>query len=270
MKAMNEGDGVDDFAPDSRIQSGITLNVDPAPAPSAAMEDVPVRKRRRAPGEAAGTRNEDDAYDTPEALALACAEWCSNLANAGTRPLLILEPCAGNGPFVKAARKTWSYSKIVAVDIRPECRESCVMAGAALDSGGGGGFHALDALTLPAGTIGAADLILTNPPFRRADELVRHFWASMKDGAVLAFLLSVTFLGSKDRWEEEPPGLFKLAPLTYMIPIVPRPDFGPTSPKFEAGLFVWVKGEGEWVAGAVIPHDPIRWVKPKRTRAKKE
>jgi len=236
---------------------------------SEAMEDVPVRKRRKAPGEAAGTRNEDDAYDTPEALALACTAWCHQLLTRVEVPL-ILEPCAGNGPFVKAARQVWPCSKIVAIDIRPECRESCVMAGAALDSGGGGGFHSLDALTLPAGTIGAADLIITNPPFKHADELVRHFWASMKDGAFLTFLLSVTFLGSKDRWEEEPPGLFKLAPLTYMIPIVPRPDFGPTSPKFEAGLFIWVKGNESSNYGALIPPDPLRWVKPKRTRAKKE
>jgi hypothetical protein len=91
----------------------------------------------------------------------------------------------------------------------------------------------------------------------------------MKDGAVLAFLLSVTFIGSKDRWEEESPGLFKLAPLSYMVPIVPRPDFGPTSPKFEAGLFVWVKGNAGANHGACIPPDPLRWVKPKRTRAKK-
>ena len=238
-----------------------------------AMEDVPVRKRRMAPGEAAGTRNADDAYDTPEALALACTEWVSKAIPDPTDPArgppLVLEPCAGKGPFVKAARKTWPDSKIVAIDIRPECRESCVMAGAALDSGGGGGFHCLDALTLPAATIAAADLIITNPPFKLADALARHFWAHMKDGAVLAFLLSVTFLGSKDRWEEEPSGLFKLAPLSYMVPIVPRPDFGATSPKFEAGLFIWVKGDADANYGARIPCDPIRWTKPKRTRAKK-
>ena len=235
--------------------------------PSPAMEDVPVRKRRMAPGEAAGTRNEDDAYDTPEALALACTEWCGkgilDPTDPARGPPLILEPCAGKGPFVKAARKTWPGSKVVAVDIRPECEAVCLEAGAVK-------FAKLDALTLPPSTIAAADLIITNPPFKLADALARHFLSPMKDGAVLAFLLSATFIGSKDRWEEEPEGLFKLAPLTYMVPIVPRPDFGLTSPKFEAGLFVWVKGEGEgWVAGAVIPREPIRWAKPKRTRAKK-
>ena len=240
---------------------------DPAPPP--AMEDVPVRKRRMAPGEAAGTRNEDDAYDTPEALALACTEWVSKLRPDPTDPVrgppLILEPCAGKGPFVKAARKTWPYSKVVAVDIRPECEAPCREAGAVT-------FACFDSTRMSVATIAAADLIITNPPFKLADELARHFWAHMKDGAVLAFLLSVTFLGSKDRWEEEPPGLLKIAPLSYMVPIVPRPDFGVTSPKFEAGLFVWVKGMG-WgekvPEGATIPYDPIRWAKPKRTRAKK-
>jgi hypothetical protein len=231
-----------------------------------AMEDVPVRKRRMAPGEAAGTRNEDDAYDTPEALALACTEWVSKASPDPTDPIrgspLILEPCAGKGPFVKAARKTWPDSKVVAVDIRPECEAPCLEAGAVR-------FANLDALTLPAATIAAADLTVSNPPFKHADELARHFWAPMKDGAVLAFLLSVTFLGSKDRWEEDPPGLFKRAPLSYMVPIVPRPDFGPTSPKFEAGLFIWVKGDAGANHGALIPTDPLRWAKPKRTRAKK-
>jgi hypothetical protein len=232
--------------------------------PSAGMEDVPKRKRRMAPGEAAGTRAEDDAYDTPEALALACVEWCvKNLpdpTDPAQGPGFILEPCAGKGPFVKAARNTWPDAKIVAIDIRPECLEPCLQAGAVK-------FACLDSLALPAATIAAADLIITNPAFKHADALARHFWAPMKDGAALAFLLSVTFLGSKDRWEEEPPGLFKIAPLSYMIPIVPRPDFGPTSPKFEVALFVWVKGLGR--GGAIIPPEPIRWAKPKRTRAKK-
>ena len=239
---------------------------DPPATPPPAMEDVPVRKRRMAPGEAAGTRNEDDAYDTPEVLALACAEWVSkvipDLTDPALGPPLILEPCAGKGPFVKAARKTWPGSKVVAVDIRPECEGPCLEAGAVK-------FACFDSTHLPAATIAAADLIITNPPFKLADALARHFWARMKDGAVLAFLLSVTFLGSKDRWEEEPSGLFKLAPLSYMVPIVPRPDFGATSPKFEAGLFIWVAGDGDANHGALIPSDPVRWVKAKRTWAKK-
>jgi hypothetical protein len=233
--------------------------------PSAGMEDAPKRKRRKAPGEAAGTRAEDDAYDTPEALALACVEWCvKNLpdpTDPAQGPGFILEPCAGKGPFVKAARNTWPDAKIVAIDIRPECQAPNVEAGAI--------FACFDSTHLSTATIAAADLIISNFPFKIADELVRRFWAYMKDGAVMASILSVTFLGSKDRWEEEPPGLFKIAPLSYVVPIVPRPDFGITSPKFEAGLFVWVKGDAGANHGAIIPPEPIRWAKPKRTRAKK-
>ena len=114
--------------------------------------------------------------------------------------------------------------------------------------------------------------IVTNPPFKLADELVRHLWANMKEGASLAFLLSVTFLGSDDRWEVSgdgsPIGLFKVAPLTYCVPIVPRPSFiGSTSPKFEAALFCWVKGDP--LRQALIPQEPIRWSKPKKTKAEK-
>src|SRR3970282_2297745 len=139
-----------------------------------------------APVESAGTRNEYDAYDTPEALALACTNWCSsildksvlrddlgrvrwNSPDVDSISPLILEPCAGKGPFVKAARKTWPDSKVVAVDIRPECEAPCLAAGAVR-------FAHLDSLTLSGLTIAAADLTVSNPPFKHADELARHFW----------------------------------------------------------------------------------------------
>jgi hypothetical protein len=232
---------------------------------SAGMEDVPVRRRKKAPGEASGTRTPDDAYDTPEPLALACAEWIRDgkIGFPLARAPLVLEPCAGKGPFVRAARQVWPGAKVVAVDIRPECEADCLAAGAVK-------FACFGATHLPAATIGAADIIISNWPFKLADELARHFWAHMKEGAVMASILSMTFLGSQERWNEGPRGILKLAPLAYVVPIVPRPDFGPTSPKFEAALFVWVKDEQGVAAGStIIPRDPIRWAKPRRARAKK-
>jgi hypothetical protein len=236
-----------------------------------------VKVKKRAPGEVSGTRRELDAYDTPPELALACVKWCREHLGGIPETPLVLDPTAGGGPFAAAARQVWEKSRVVAVDIRDVCKSSCEAAGAT--------FACADALTLNPATIKRADLIVTNPPFKLADELVKWMWINMKEGASLAFLLSVTFLGSEERWHLgsdtivedhalDAPGLFKRAPLAYCVPIVPRPSFiGSTSPKFEAALFVWVKGKEEpegyvpWETR--IPDDPIRWVKTKKARGEK-
>ena len=226
--------------------------------------------KKKAPGEVSGSRRELDAYDTPPELALACVKWCRENLTIPEAPL-VLDPTAGGGPFAAAARQVWENSRVVAVDIRDVCKASCESSGAT--------FACADALTLNPATIKRADLIVTNPPFKLADELVKWMWINMKEGASLAFLLSVTFLGSEERWHlgsdkmvegcaPDAPGLFKRAPLTYCVPIVPRPSFiGSTSQKFEAALFCWVKGDP--LRQALIPQEPIRWSKPKKTKAEK-
>lgn len=227
---------------------------------------------RKAPGEAAGTRREHDHYDTDPALALAFVRWCATyLEKRYIDAPLVLDPMAGGGPYVAAARAVYPGAKIAAVDIREECRAACEAAGATT-------FHHADALTLPSRAISAVDLIVTNPSFKDADRLVRHFWPHMKPGASLALLLSVTFLGTEDRWEtdEADPGLFIIAPPSFVVPIVPRPEFTGTSPKFEAALYAWTKGGGDGVirgmpstygcSGALIPREPLRWEKPRKPR----
>lgn len=218
-------------------------------------------KKKLAPGEKAGTRVPDDAYDTPEECALACVKWCRDQLSIPDEPL-VLDPCAGNGPFSKAARSVWPDSRVVAIDIRKECQEPCEATGAK--------FVCMDALDLEAPTISRAHLITTNPPFKIADQLIQHLWLSMKPGAILAFLLPVTFIASAERWEpggsSKPTGLYTVAPLRYMVPIVPRPSFTGLSPKFEVALFVWKKRGDEAVEQTEIPSVLIRWVPPKRKR----
>jgi len=238
-----------------------------------------VKMRRRAPGEAAGTRKENDAYDTDPAVALACLEWIRDRMNLDRAPdpgprLRVLDPTAGTGPFVKAARTVFAESSIAAVDLRPECEKACKEAGARV-------FWAADALTISTPQIVLADLIVTNPPFILADALARHFYEHMHPGAVLAFLLNVTFIGSSERWADgtDPAypeiGLFKAAPIAYVVPIQPRPQFldvntagKKASSMIECALFVWVKGEEMIEDGlrlarveAIIPNEPIRWKK---------
>lgn len=223
-----------------------------------------------------GKRKANDAYDTAPEVALACMEWLEKeafrnhymIVDPGPR---ILDPTAGTGPFVKAARSVFPESLIAAVDLRPECEKACKEAGTTT-------FWAADALSIPGGSLDHIDLIVTNPPFTLADPLARHFYAHMHPGAALAFLLNVTFIGSENRWalpegnQEE--GLFKAAPLTYMVPIQPRPQFldvnsegKKASSPLECALFVWVKPDGTETEtgrtyfGATIPPEPIRWRK---------
>ncbi len=235
-----------------------------------------IKPRRRAPGEAAGTRKEHDAYDTDLAVARACVEWLTRVYRDYTDPALgpryILDPTSGMGPFVKAARVMFPNANVAAVDIRPDCGSECLSAGAS--------FVCADAHTIPAKSIALANLIITNPPFKIADALARHFYENMHSGAVLALLLNVTFIGSSARWADgaDPDfpevGLFKAAPLTYMVPIQPRPQFldvnsegKKASSPLECALFVWVKPDGTETEtgrtyfGATIPPEPIRWRK---------
>lgn len=209
-------------------------------------------------------RKEFDNYDTPPALALAGARWCAaNLGLPIDKPPKILDPMAGGGPWVKAAREVWPESWIAGIDIRPEVEGAVRAAGASWT-----GIR--DVFSVPPETFGPVDLVVTNPAFIEADRLLRHLYKGLRDGAHVAFLLNVTFIGSDERWDPQV-GLFTVAPPRYMLPIVPRPSFltvdgQDTSPKFEAGFFVWIKGQE--TAPAAIP-GPLRWEKPKRERKKK-
>jgi len=204
---------------------------------SEAMEDVPVRKRRRAPGEAADL----DICLTPAELAAAI---CTQLAQDGVTPRGILEPSAGEGAFIRAAYGAWPGSRVVAIEIRPECAPllSSANAAAVVTS------DLLTWLDTESGrrTTNAADLVLGNPPFSQAEKHIRALFGAMKPGAHLAFLLRTGFYESLQRlpfWRDFPEKTFS--------PIVPRPSFkqnkhgrsGTDSQSY--GLFVWqVGGDG--------------------------
>jgi hypothetical protein len=220
-------------------------------------------------------RHEHDAYDTEPACALGCVQWVARalggepgiLGNA-PRVLNILDPMAGSGPFVRAARTVWPDARIAAVDIRPEVELALRESGA--------NFVAIrDIFQVPPKSFESVDLIITNPSFVQAEQLVRHVWPALRDGASIVLLLACTFVAGQDRWASpEAPhrgvtdGLFTLAPLRFFAPIVPRPSFlvvdgKESAPKFEACLFVFTKG---WTqAGGAIP-GPVRWDRPKKPR----
>lgn len=175
---------------------------------------------------------------TPEALAL---EICSRLESGPCRdhylasPFRILEPSAGNGAFVKAARQTWPEASITANEIREECRQS-------LHDAGADDVDIRDLNNQDICDIGP-DLIVGNPPFAYAEQHIRLLLAAMKEGAFLVFLLRLGFYESHERTD-----FWKECPERFMAPIVPRPQYKlnskgkPGSDSQAYGIFIWQKG----------------------------
>lgn len=174
------------------------------------------------PDAAPGSINrERGAYYTPDALALAIA---ASLAAAIGRPRWIMEPGCGGGAFLRAARATWPDAEMCGVDMVPACDgPGTILRGD------------LFALRDPAW-----DLILGNPDFAHAEEIVRHCYGLLRPGGTLAFLLRATFLSSDRRV-----AFHKAHPLRLLQPVAQRPAFlgeGTTSDPTEYAVFVWQEG----------------------------
>lgn len=197
-----------------------------------------------------------DAYDTPPELAEAIvADVCGRLpiAYAGN-PIRVLEPTAGTGSFVGALREHYeSAASITAVDVNPECGEPCLFQAADR-------FLCRDVLQIDPSLFAPVDLAIGNPPFSVAEDIIRHLWGGLRDGASISFLLAITFWAGKNRWEESI-GLYRVAPLRWIQPVTPRPYFGlDNDPKFECAVFTWTKG----YVGQTTSPGPIVWEKKGR------
>jgi hypothetical protein len=172
-----------------------------------------------------------DFYATPQPLADAI---CARIGGWGWGGWpVVVEPSAGHGPFVRAARAAWPEAKILAVDVDPEKRD-------ALEAAGANDVWICDWPRFAAEAIGAGEraLIIGNPPYREAEEHIRAALDWMHPGDELAFLLRLNLLGSRGRV-----ALWGSTPLAEVIPVVPRPSFtGGGSDATEYAVFRWVKG----------------------------
>lgn len=194
-------------------------------------------------------RNEGDSYFTPDALALAI---CRRLGETLT-PDLVIEPSAGAGAFVRAARATWPQSQIVAV----EPNGFGALLGLA-DMVGACSWEAWDE------PIATAALILGNPPYNLPGDgrgkdspttAERHVLLALDrlpEGGTVAFLLRLAFLSGGGRIDR----LHMRHPPSALWPITPRPCFtgdGKTDAS-EYGIFVWTKGRV-----GLCDLRPLRW-----------
>lgn len=168
-----------------------------------------------------------DAYLTPERLARAIVR---NYEQRGETPKLIIEPSAGRGSFVKALRRYYPNTEIVAVELRPECKG--VLKGLGADR-----VLIGDWLHLYKKFVGEKGvLVIGNPPYSAARS---HTEAALAIGrTTVLFLLRMAFLHSKKRqdfWQETHPFFGVLQA------VVPRPSFLKTgSDNSEYGMFQWV------------------------------
>jgi hypothetical protein len=190
-----------------------------------------------------------DFYATPDALALAICQYVGGWNSWAS----VIEPSAGHGPFVRAARSVWPNCNIIAVDIDPEKESALLAAGA-------------DVVVVRdwrhyvrAATHRERKLVLGNPPYRDAEIHIREALGWMEVGDELVFLLRLNLLGSRSRV-----ALWGSTPLAEVVPIVPRPSFtGGGSDATEYALFRWIKGH---TAPARLSL-PLVWVAAREPRA---
>ncbi len=183
-------------------------------------------------------RTERGAFFTPDALALAICQELNkdpirrNIATDG----FMLEPGCGGGAFLRAAHKTWPHMCLDGIDLLPACKSpGHVVQG--------------DVFKLVSGDY---DLILGNPDFSVAGEMVRHCMGLLHQGGVLALLLRCGFEMSNERIP-----LFSDFPLLARAAIPQRPSFissGATD-RYDYALFVWQQGHQG--TGHLLP--PIIW-----------
>lgn len=204
-------------------------------------------------------RVERDAYLTPEKCSLAICKtladvlkWPGDVENV--RPPRIIEPSAGTGSFVAAARTVWPASTLVAVDLYNGHAQALHKAGAT-------SYVIGDWLAQRRSNIITPDLIVGNPPYSDAEEHTQHALNILPDGGHLAFLLPMSFLCGQDRTER----LWSQRNLRYIIPLAQRPGFitGKGTDMTEYMVAVWRKG---WCGNAEqLPH---LWWRERTRKAK--
>lgn len=173
---------------------------------------------------------------TPDDLAHAAVERVGALL--GFSPSVVVEPSAGGGAFVRAARERWPDALLIGVDLlaTAEGLDACDVAhvGDWTDPG-------LSLFTRPELTIG-------NPPFTEG-VAVDHVGAALSRGGALALVLPWSFFGGVKRWDR----LHGEWRPHQVIPITPRP-WGHLVR--ETALYVWLPGPRPAVT---LVTEPIRW-----------
>ena len=161
-----------------------------------------------------GKRDPDDYYATTPALAELCCRALKKDFIAQPRRILdpstILEPTCGSGSWLPGIAATWPGAWLHAIEQNPD------LAGYAR----GRGFSVEQQDVFKA-QLATYDLIVGNPPFRLADDLIPMLLSRLRPGGVLAFLLRLNFFAGQGRYER----LWRIFPAAAAYPLPARPGF---------------------------------------------
>ena len=230
-----------------------------------------------------------DAYLSPPELCLAI---CKHLAEQGVNPSDILEPSAGAGNFVCAARTVWPNAVIHANEIAPDRIEPALLREyllkcAGLDEGAeppplpDATIDTKEALCAAGANTASTDdfldwntdtrwsLIIGNPPYTLGGGAAAHAEKAISllaPGGVLVFVLKMHFFGTKARV-----GFWDKFPFTAAWPIIPRPDFtGDGRDTVEYCAIAWRKNDDGMLYDKQMfcVRNPIQWAVEKKAKVK--
>jgi len=195
-------------------------------------------------------RRPSDNYQTPLKLAQAI---CKRLSEVIPVPISLIEPSAGIGHFVAAAREFWSKADITAVELREECKgqlEGCGATRVIFDT-----WESANLEKVPV-----PDLIVGNPPYELALPHLELALKRVSPGGHVALLLRMAFLNSQERvrelWD-------KKKGFRYLLPLAQRPSYTGDGKSEHSEYAVYVFQVGYKGNAEILPH---LWVEGVLTR----
>lgn len=162
--------------------------------------------------------DEHEFYRTPAWVAHSLFRRLQHLIPA---PATVLEPCAGDGALLEPLRSAWPAATVDAYDIDPR-HEAVRRRSAFVDD-----------------SRQRYDLVVTNPPFSHATEILFYGLAKCRAGGHVALLLRLGFLSSQER-----ASLYRTHYPRFVLPLSARPTFrgAHSDPKTDYMWAVWRQG----------------------------
>lgn len=189
-----------------------------------------------------GKRDPEDYYATTPALAeLCCRTLATDFIAAARRildPSTILEPTCGSGSWLPGIRATWPRAHLAAIE------RSADLAAYTRRRG-----FTVEQRDILQGELGKYDLIVGNPPFKLADDLIPMLITRLNPGGVLAFLLRLNFFEGQDRYER----LWRIYPAAAAYPLPARPGFTADGKTDGTGYMMCCWREG-WQGPTLLRH----------------
>lgn len=170
-----------------------------------------------------------DVYKTKDIGLIEQAIW----RYAPTDAIQILDVGAGDGRWGEFAKVACPKAQLTGIDIRDLPKPPMFDSWYQID--------ASSSLGLLEFSREYFDLIVSNPPFYCAAEIIKNLWPIMAYNSTMIMLLKLEFMNSQNRynhlWAEYSP--------IEVAPVVKRVEFTGLSNLNEVAVFIWQKVQGE-------------------------